>query len=265
MDGTFTAAQAGAFLALLNTQPFTSTVLCALAQCMRQHAKPVQLSVQVQREPPYDGTVANATAASLRPVVDIVGTGGDGHNTFNASTAAALLCAAADQLLVLKHGNRAVTSHCGSADLLEALGDVVVDTAGTKTASTLDPARGVEYVAEQCGFAFLYAPVFHPATRHVQMVRKSLPRIRTVFNVLGPLTNPAVPTRVLLGVYRRELGPVFAQCLARLGVVKGLVVHGANGLDEISPEGLTYAWYVDVAYGVHADMKGHTGAALTSG
>lgn len=160
------------------------------------------------------------------PILDTCGTGGDGLDTFNISTVAALIAAAAGAR-VAKHGNRGATSKCGSADLLSALG------------VNIDP--GPEVVArcvDEIGFGFLFAPRFHPAMKHVAPVRKSL-GFRTIFNLLGPLTNPAGATHQLVGVSAPELQELMAQALARLGVTRALVVHGEPGLDEASTVGVT--------------------------
>jgi anthranilate phosphoribosyltransferase len=163
---------------------------------------------------------------SRREVVDTCGTGGDGRGTFNISTAAAFV-AAAGGAPVAKHGNRSVSSRSGSADVLAALGvDVEMGPEGA--------ARALE----ETGIAFLFAPLFHPAMREVMAVRREL-AVRTVFNVLGPLTNPAGARRQVVGVYEASLVPRIAQVLAELGSVHALVVHGSDGLDEITVTGAT--------------------------
>lgn len=163
---------------------------------------------------------------SFGPLFDTCGTGGDGAHTFNVSTIAALVLAACG-VRVAKHGNRSASSKCGSADLLEMLG---VNIAAS-------PA-GVERCLEQAGIAFLFAQVFHPSMRHVGPTRKEL-GVRTAFNLLGPLTNPAGATRQLIGVPRPELTELVARSLAQLGAERAWVVHGADGLDEISTTGYT--------------------------
>ena len=160
------------------------------------------------------------------PVFDTCGTGGDRAHTFNVSTIAALVLAACG-VRVAKHGNRSVSSRCGSADLFEALG---VNVAA-------EPAV-VERCLEQAGIAFFFAPTFHPSMRHAAPTRKEL-GIRTAFNLLGPLTNPAHATRQLVGVPRPELTELVARSLAMLGTERAWVVHGADGLDEISTTGYT--------------------------
>ncbi len=156
-----------------------------------------------------------------RDVVDTCGTGGDGKGTFNVSTAAALIAAAAG-VPVAKHGNRSVSSRSGSADVLEALG-VPIET---------DPERAGRSL-EEIGIAFLFAPRLHPAVKEVMPVRRAL-GVRTLFNVLGPLTNPASAPRQVIGVYSAHLVELLAQVLLELGSVHALVVHGSDGLDEIT-------------------------------
>jgi len=159
-------------------------------------------------------------------LLDTCGTGGDGSGTFNISTATALV-AAAMGIPVAKHGNRAVSSRCGSADVLEALG-VNLD---------LEPGPVAELI-DEVGIGFLYAPVLHPAMKHAMPVRREL-GVRTVFNVLGPLTNPAGADRQLLGVFDPALCETLCQVLRELGSEKAFVVHGAGGLDEVSLLGST--------------------------
>jgi anthranilate phosphoribosyltransferase len=163
---------------------------------------------------------------TFAPVFDTCGTGGDGANTFNVSTIAALAVAACG-VRVAKHGNRSASSRCGSADLLEALGVNVM--AG--------PAA-VERCLDRTGIAFFFAPVFHPSMKHAGPTRKEL-GIRTAFNLLGPLTNPAGASRQLVGVPRPELTELVARSLGQLGSERAWVVHGADGLDEISTTGYT--------------------------
>lgn len=194
----------------------TPTVLRACAEAMLLHAVPLPL-------PP--------SAADGPPLVDIVGTGGDGLDAFNVSTAAGLVMAACGAR-VAKHGNRSSSGAVGSADFLEALG-ARVRLDGPGTASVL----------EGCGFGFLFAQEFHPSMRRVAGARRAM-GIRSIFNLLGPLTNPAQPACQVVGVADRALGPVFAQLLRARGARHALVVHSSDGLDELSPAAPTYAWEV---------------------
>jgi len=211
MDGQATPAQVGAFLALLTVDRCSSEVIHALADVMRSNAIPVSV-------PRGQG-----------PIVDIVGTGGDGQDTFNISTAAAFVAAAAG-VRVVKHGNRAATSKSGSADLLEAMG-----------ANLEHSPEHVSRVLEASGFAFLFARAYHPSMRHVGPLRAEL-GIRTVFNILGPLTNPAMPEFMVVGVYTPSLGRLFAEVFKMFGMQRALVVHGCEGLDELSIEGPSRVW-----------------------
>jgi anthranilate phosphoribosyltransferase len=169
---------------------------------------------------------ATALAQSHGPVFDTCGTGGDRSHTFNVSTVAALVLAACG-VKVAKHGNRSVSSRCGSADLLEALGVNVTAEAAV-----------VEQCLAEAGIAFFFAPTFHPSMRHAGPARREL-GVRTAFNLLGPLTNPAGAARQLVGVPRPELTELVARALALLGSERAWVVHGADGLDEISTGGYT--------------------------
>ena len=169
---------------------------------------------------------ATKLSRSYAPVFDTCGTGGDRSDTFNVSTVAALVLAGCG-VRVAKHGNRSVSSRCGSADLFEALG---VNVAA-------EPA-GVERCLAEAGIAFFFAPTFHPSMRHAAPTRKEL-GVRTAFNLLGPLTNPAQASRQIVGVPRPELTELVAKSLALLGSERAWVVHGADGLDEISTTGYT--------------------------
>jgi len=200
MGGEATPAQIGSFLTALHIKGETADEIAGLASVMRNKATHVQLS---------------------GPAIDIVGTGGDGSNSINVSTAAALVVAGAG-IKVAKHGNRGATSQCGSADVLAALG-VKIDL----------PAEAVAECVEKVGIGFMFAQGYHPAMKYAAPVRKEL-GIRTVFNILGPLTNPAGVQHILLGVPNKDLVDKIAAVLCRLGVRHGMVVHGKNGLDEIS-------------------------------
>ena len=210
MSGEATPAQIGAFLTALRVKGETADEIAGLASVMRARATPVKIT---------------------GPAIDIVGTGGDGSGSFNISTAACFVAAGAG-LKVAKHGNRAATSQCGAADVLEALGVKI--------------ALGPESVAacvEQAGIGFMFAPSYHPAMKYAAPVRKEI-GIRTVFNILGPLTNPAGVEHMLLGVASEELGHKIAAVLHRLGIKHALVVHGLDGLDEISISGKSLVWDV---------------------
>ena len=208
MEGEATPAQIGAFITALRIKGETVDEITGMATTMRQKSLKVT----------PDGLL-----------VDIVGTGGDGQNTINVSTAAALAAAAAG-VKIAKHGNRAASSACGSADVLEASG-VKVD---------LGP-DGVKRCIEEVGFGFIFAQAFHPAMRHAGGPRREI-GIRTVFNILGPLTNPAGAHAQLLGVADPIVGEKMAQALGRLGTRRAMVVHGEEGLDEISISGPTTVW-----------------------
>jgi anthranilate phosphoribosyltransferase len=206
MEGGITNSQIGAFLTALRMKGETPAEIAAFAGVMRRHAV----------------TVAPVTQ---RMLVDTCGTGGDGTHTFNISTASAFVAAGAG-VPVVKHGNRSVSSSCGSADVLSALG---VNLA-------VDPIKQAGIV-EQVGIAFLFAPNHHPAMRHVMPVRQEL-GCRTVFNILGPLANPAGAQAQVLGVYDPGLTTTMAEVLRLLGLLRAMVVHGA-GLDEITTTGET--------------------------
>jgi anthranilate phosphoribosyltransferase len=210
MAGEATPAQLGGLLAALHIRGETVDEIAGFASALRD----VVVRVTVSGD-----------------AIDIVGTGGDRSNSFNISTVSSLVAVAAGAR-VAKHGNRAASSACGSADVLEALG-VKID---------LGP-DGVARCVEEAGVGFMFAPRFHPAMRHAGPVRREI-GIRTVFNVLGPLANPAGVRRILLGVPSPALGEKIARVLVELGTDHALVVHGEDGLDEISPSGPTRTWEV---------------------
>ncbi len=201
MSGNATDAQIGAVMAALATKGETFSELAGAARAMRRKAIRVQTNADV--------------------VVDTCGTGGDSLNTFNISTTAAFVVAGCG-VTVAKHGNRSVSSKCGSADLLESLG--VNLQVGPEV---------VEEAVREIGIGFLFAPLFHGAMRHAARARKEL-GVRSIFNMLGPLTNPAGANCQLIGVYAPALTEMFAQALKLLGARRALVVHGHDGLDEIS-------------------------------
>ena len=200
MNGEATPAQFGAFVTALRLKGETVDEIVGLAKTMRARAVPVTIA---------------------EPVVDTCGTGGDGSHTFNISTAAAFVVAGAG-LKVAKHGNRAMSSQCGSADVLEALG-VKIDLG----------AEQVRRCLEEVGIGFMFAPIFHPAMKHAAAPRREI-GIRTVFNILGPLTNPAGAKAQVLGVAEEALLEKMALVLQSLGCNHALVVHGEDGLDEIT-------------------------------
>lgn len=203
MEGQVTPAQFGAFVTALRLKGETVEEIAGLAKTMR--AKAIQVRVK-------------------GPVVDTCGTGGDGSATFNISTVAAFVVAGAG-LKVAKHGNRAMSSQCGSADVLEALGVKIELT-----------AQQVERCLEEIGIGFMFAPAFHPAMKYAAAPRREI-GIRTVFNILGPLTNPARAAAQVIGVYDGALTAVMAEVLKELGAVRAFVVHGEDGLDELSTTG----------------------------
>jgi anthranilate phosphoribosyltransferase len=205
MSGEATPAQIGGFLVALRLKGETADEIAGSAEAMRAHA----VAVRPARD----------------DLVDTAGTGGDGGRTFNISTAAALLAAAAGAG-VAKHGNRSVSSASGSADVLEALGFDL----------GLSPERIARSI-DELGFGFMFAPTHHPAMKHAGPVRQEL-AARTVFNVLGPLTNPAGARAQVVGVYSAALVPGIADVLAQLGARRAFVVHGAGGIDELSPVGV---------------------------
>ncbi len=230
--GQVTPAQFGAFVTALRIKGETADEIAGLASVMR--AK----SVRVE---------------TLEPVIDIVGTGGDNSKSFNISTAAALVAAGAG-IKVAKHNNRAMTSQCGSADVLEALGMKIELDAGQ-----------VKDCLEKVGIGFMFAPMFHPSMKFAATPRREI-GIRTIFNILGPLTNPALAESQVLGVPSEELGEKLAQVLLRLGSKHSLVVHGLDGMDEISLAGKSRVWELREGkitdYQVSAEDLGLAAAAV---
>jgi anthranilate phosphoribosyltransferase len=203
MDGEATPAQFGAFVTALRLKGESVDEIIGLAKTMRAKAVPVDID---------------------EPLVDTCGTGGDAAGTFNISTAAAFV-AAATGLKVAKHGNRAMSSNCGSADVLEALG-VKID----------HDAEGVRRCIKEVGIGFMFAVVFHPAMKYAAPPRREI-GIRTVFNILGPLTNPAGAKAQVIGVADGTMAARIAQALQGLGCRHGLVVHGESGMDEVAVSG----------------------------
>ena len=210
MTGGATDAQIGAFLTALHLKGETDAEIAGMAEVMRDKA------VRVYHD---------------RPVLDTCGTGGDSANTFNISTAAAFIAAGAGAT-VAKHGNRAMTSRCGSADVLEGLGvNIELD------------ADGVSRCLRDAHIGFMFAQKFHPAMRYVGPIRREI-GIRTAFNVLGPLTNPAHAQYQVVGVPDAPLAEKIARALSRMGTQHALVVHGTDGVDEISLAAPTLIWQV---------------------
>ncbi len=206
MTGQATPAQIGGYLIALRMKGETVDEIAGSARAMREQASPLKLALNGE------------------PLLDTAGTGGDGRHTFNISTAAALVAAGAG-CKVAKHGNRAASSQCGSADVLAALG-VSLD---------LTPQQVAECI-EQVGIGFLFAPKFHPAMKYAIGPRRELGQ-RTIFNLLGPLTNPAKATHQLIGVYDPDLTEILAEVLGELGGRAAYVIHGYGGLDELNTNG----------------------------
>jgi len=207
MEGRTPPAEVRAFLTTLAERGETAEELAAAVEMLRAHVVPLPL-------------------ANSRDLCDTCGTGGDGQDTLNVSTLAALVAAAAG-VRVVKHGNRAASSRCGSADVLEALG-VNLEASPAQVARCVD----------ELGFGFCFAPRFHPAMKAVAPIRKEL-KIRTIFNLIGPLANPAPLAYQLVGVAQARLLRPVADALVRLGIRHGLVVRGADGLDEVTTTGPT--------------------------
>lgn len=204
MQGQVTPAQIGSFLTALRMKGETAAEIAGCAQAMRESAIPVKPKQKL--------------------LVDTCGTGGDSSGTFNISTTVAFVAAGAG-LAVAKHGNRSVSSRCGSADLMQALG-VNLELSAEQVARCID----------EVGIGFLFAPRLHPAMKHALGPRQEI-GLRTIFNILGPLSNPAQAKRQLLGVYHNDLTELMAEVLRTLGAEHAFVVHGADGLDELSVTG----------------------------
>ena len=211
MGGEATPAQIAAFVTALRIKGETVEEIAGLASVMREKAVPVK---------------------ATPPVIDTCGTGGDNSSTINISTAAAFVAAGAG-LKVAKHGNRAMTSECGSADVLEALG-VRIEL----------NAEAVAECLQKVGIGFMFAPLFHPAMKYAAGPRREI-GIRTVFNILGPITNPARAESQVIGVPSKELGEKIAAVLHRLGTKHSLVAHSLDGMDELSISGPSVFWEIN--------------------
>lgn len=217
LAGKCTDSQIAGLLVALHMKGETVAEIAGFAEAMRAAATPL---------PVHKNSMVDVSDTERDALVDTCGTGGDASGTFNISTATAFVLAGAG-VRVAKHGNRSITSKCGSADVMEALGVNI----------GIAPARIAECL-EKVGIAFLFAPALHAATKYVQTARREL-KLRTVFNLLGPLTNPAQASAQVVGVYSIELVEKLAEALSMLGVRRALVVHGLDGLDEISISGPT--------------------------
>lgn len=213
LGGNASVAQIASFLVALRMKGETAVELAGFARAMRQAAHRVTV------------------AAEGEPLLDTCGTGGDGQGTLNVSTIAALVVAGAG-VRVAKHGNRSISSKCGSADVLEKLGVKVA----------VDPETAARAIRE-IGIGFLFAPAFHPAMKYAQPARLEL-KMRTAFNLLGPLANPAGATVQIVGTPSPEAAALVAEALAALGLPRGLVVHGSDGLDEITTTGPTLVYEI---------------------
>ena len=225
LGGKCTDAQIAALLIALRIKGETVEEIVGFAEAIRAAAAPLP----IERVSATDALAVSGTgrdALADESLVDTSGTGGDASGTFNISTATALVTAGAG-VRVAKHGNRSISSKCGSADVVEALGVNI----------QLSPERATQCLRE-VGICFLYAPNLHPAMKQVQTVRREL-RMRTMFNLLGPLTNPARASGQVVGVYSLDLVEKLAEALSMLGLHRALVVHGLDGLDEITITGTT--------------------------
>ncbi|PLX84817.1 MAG: anthranilate phosphoribosyltransferase [Desulfuromonas sp.] len=219
MGGEATPAQIGAFITGLRMKGETIDEITGAARVMRDRATPIRVGSALDLD-------RDEINLDRETILDTCGTGGSGTRSFNISTTVALVVAACG-VKVAKHGNRSVSSACGSADVLEALG-----------VNLAIPPEQVERSISEVGVGFLFAPALHGAMKHAIGPRREI-GIRTIFNILGPLTNPAGADRQVLGVYREELVEVLARVLVRLGCRRGFVVHGLDGMDEITLTGPT--------------------------
>ncbi|MFA5858091.1 MAG: anthranilate phosphoribosyltransferase [Elusimicrobiota bacterium] len=248
MGGEATDAQVAAFITALRMKGETIDEITGCARVMRQFATHVNVSPKNAV-----GLDRDDINIDYETIVDTCGTGGDRTNTFNISTTTAFVVAGAG-IIVAKHGNRSVSSHCGSADVLEALGVKLDVTVGV-----------VEKCLATAGIGFLFAPVLHGAMKYAINPRKQI-GIRTIFNILGPLTNPANATAQVLGVYEKSLVPILAEVMNRLGAKHVFVVHGKDSLDEVSVTGETFiAELMDnkvKEYTIIPEQFGFTRAAL---
>ena len=229
LAGKCTDAQIAALLIALRMKGETVEEIVGFAEAIRTAAAPLPIERTSAAEALVSGTGRDALTEESPPessLIDTSGTGGDASGTFNISTATALVAAGAG-VRVAKHGNRSISSRCGSADVVEALGVNI----------QLSPDRAAQCLRE-VGICFLYAPNLHPAMKQVQGVRREL-RMRTMFNLLGPLTNPARASGQVVGVYSLDLVEKLAEALSMLGLRRALVVHGLDGLDEITITGTT--------------------------
>jgi anthranilate phosphoribosyltransferase len=216
-SGSATDAQIAALLVALHMKGETVEEIVGFAEAIRAVAEPLPL---------HDASTVSVSGIGPSPLVDTCGTGGDATGTFNISTAAAFVVAGAC-VRVAKHGNRSLSSKCGSADVMEALG-IKISLPSAVLAACL----------EEVGIVFLFAPAMHSAMKYVQPARREL-RLRTIFNLLGPLTNPARASAQVVGVYSLDLVEKVAEALSMLGTHRALVVHGLDGLDEITITGPT--------------------------
>jgi anthranilate phosphoribosyltransferase len=213
LAGEASEAQIAGFVVAMKMKGVTAEELVGFARAMRRVAEPIELDLKGH------------------PLVDTCGTGGDGASTFNISTISAFVLAGAG-VFVAKHGNRSISGQCGSADLMEMLGVNL----------SLHPEHAARAIRE-VGIGFLFAPAVHTAMRHAQPVRAAL-KMRTVFNLLGPLTNPAPVNAQVVGAPSEEIAGLIAAALSQLGLASGYVVHGSDGLDEVTTTGSTIAFHV---------------------